>query len=168
MKYQVKQSRWTLSDGPMIRVIRELVQAEPFRPFVIRMRDGCECEVRKPHSIAWDEPAPEAVVSATKKGGWQSGVLHDIAEVRLKDREPEIEPARGALETAASRVPMGPGMTLAMVTGFLLPLVAFWATHQVATLVAQVEINTKNIERIERRLDAIEARPTPSGPSDRP
>ncbi len=57
----------------MVR-IEELKKAKdqrPFVPFLIRMADGREIEVRHPDAVAWDEGTPRTAVCVPPGGGWE-------------------------------------------------------------------------------------------------
>jgi hypothetical protein len=54
--------------------IEELKKAKdqrPFVPFLIRMADGRELEVRHPDAVAWDDGSPRTAVCVPPGGGWE-------------------------------------------------------------------------------------------------
>jgi hypothetical protein len=61
--------------------IEELKKAKdqrPFQPFLIRMEDGREIQVRNPDAVAWDFDRPRIAVCAMPGGGWE---VIDVAQV---------------------------------------------------------------------------------------
>jgi hypothetical protein len=60
--------------------IDELKKAKdqrPFQPFLIRMADGREIQVRHPDAVAWDSDHPRIAICVLPGGGW------DVIDVAL-------------------------------------------------------------------------------------
>ncbi|MGO9596728.1 MAG: hypothetical protein ACLP7Q_01755 [Isosphaeraceae bacterium] len=84
--------------------IEELKKAKdqrPFRPFMIRMADGREVDVRHPDAVAWYEDAPRVAICATKDG-WEVievGLVTSLAMTHGPQPAQAPEPNGGASDT---------------------------------------------------------------------
>jgi hypothetical protein len=62
-----------------IEELRSAKDRRPFQPFMIRMADGREIQVRNPDAIAWGPEHPRTAICVLPSGDWE---YVDIALIR--------------------------------------------------------------------------------------